>query len=102
MSHILTLGIVVLVFALAMALIWRRYPQYRQAPRTRQDRRRFIAYLLSCMLLVTFFVATHFIHGDRLPGWISYLGDLAFGFAVIGISMIWNGANSARDAARGE
>lgn len=96
MTHIVALGSILIILALVPALAWRRY---RQSRRTPQDRRRLIGGLLVCGLMGAFLAATNFIHGDRLPGWVSYLGDLTFALAIIGIAMIWNGDASANDEA---
>lgn len=85
MLHIILLCIAVLVFALCAMSTWRRY---RRSPRTRQDWRRFIATNVTLWLLLIVFVATHYIHGDQLPGWVSYLGDLALVLAIVGIGCL--------------
>ena len=76
MTHIVAVGSIFIIVALVPALTWRRY---RRSPRTIRDRRQFIGRLSFCGLMGAFLAATHFIHGDELPGWVSYLGDLASG-----------------------
>lgn len=96
MTHIVAVGSIFIIVALVPALTWRRY---RRSPRTIRDRRQFIGRLSFCGLMGAFLAATHFIHGDELPGWVSYLGDLAYVLALFSISqMFWNGDASANDA----
>jgi hypothetical protein len=85
MSHIIALGIVLLVFALALAQTWRRY---RRSPRTPLAKRLLIANLVGYGLLFLAIAGPWALYGKRVPLWMTAVGVVGLLLAAIAVAMM--------------